>query len=385
MKFKTNLIKSIESNERKVVILGTVALLILVVAVVILVKTNQSSNAHDGDINHNNNQSSPGLNENANNENIGTKINPFNFVAVPQLDGYSGSCEISILIDRDRLIRAVIGDEPNDDNWDEYSEWLRNYYVCDEAIDNIVITYSKNYSLKNGDSVDVYITVPESLADKIGNASKTYTVSGLQVIDYIEIFNDLQIVYDGVSGQAFAKVERLASSELLSSCRFEITPNGNLSNGDQITVSITNKDWLTELFNVAPQTLSKTFTVEGLSSYISSVEQLPLEEVRQMAQQFYGETKNELANDAYFTYDNVKYDGTFLYISKGSSTFGYKNVLRISVTYDMYMHGSYVRTDTVHLDFANIVINTSGTVFLSYEDGSSIWFDKSDYKETRVD
>lgn len=376
---------------------------VTVVCIVILARNNTPSDAPSIDesqnnINNNtntnngtndNNPNSSNSDGNADNENnsesIIAKINPFDYIDHPDFDGYDGSGAISISINRDNLICAIIGSEPEDDNWEEYSEWLRNYYIYDEAIDDIKISYSKNNSLKNGDTVTVTMVMPELLVDKVENASKTYTVSGLRVIGYVEIFDDIRISYKGVSGQAFAEVERLSNSELLSSCRFEITPNGNLSNGDQITVSIANKDWLMELFNIVPKTLSKTFTVEGLSSYVVTAEQLPLEDIRKIAQQFYEDTKKELVYDGYFTYENVTYDGTYLYVLDEAALFGYKNILRMSISYKLYMHGSYIRTDTLYLDFTNLVIDPSGKVPISYEDGSTAWFDKVDYKETRVE
>ena len=235
--------RSFNKKRKIAIIAAAVALVIIIISAVRAIGANQGTAP-----------SSPPHNNTS-------KINPFDFVEAPHFDGYDGSGEISISIRRDDLICAIIGNEPDDSDWKVYPEWLHNYYTYDEAINGIVIAYSKNNELRNGDSVVVYITVPESLTDKIGNASKTYSVSGLEAIDYIEIFDNIQIIYDGVSGNAAASIDVLSNSDIVSACDFEITPNHNLSNGDQITVSITNEDRLLALFNVSPQKLSKTFTV----------------------------------------------------------------------------------------------------------------------------
>lgn len=351
-----------------------VLIIALVVCIILLSQGNEPSDTppvddsqNNGDNNTNNNDNNDNENQDdsditggsGDNENSTVKINPFDYVESPCFSGYNGGGEISISVDRYALISAIIGEEPDANDWEEYSEWLRNNITFDQAIDNIAITYSKNYDLQNEDSVVVYITIPDLLADKVENASKTYTVSGLPVVDFVEIFDEIEIKYENNSGEAYAYVERLSDSECLNSCNFEITPNNHLSNGDEITVSITNEDWLLDLFNVVPQTLSKTFTVDGLPEYITSANQLPESIVEYYSELSLVET--DTSDFFEYTYSAPKIYGIY-FMTRKAGGYGYKNILSVIVSYDEYANGEYNATVYETYEYVNLTINSDGAV-----------------------
>ena len=209
--------------------------------------TNNNTNNNDNEKQDNSNITGGG----GDNESSFTKINPFDFIDRAYYYGYDGQGEISVFIDRNALVTTIVGECSNTNDEEVLAEWLKKYMACEDAINDINISYSSNGSLKNGDIVTVTLVMPEFLAYNIENASKTYTVAGLPVVDFVEIFDEIKIIYDGNSGEALAYVERLSDSYYLNNCNFEITPNGYLSNGDEITVTITNKSCLMELYNVA--------------------------------------------------------------------------------------------------------------------------------------
>ena len=293
------------------------------------------------------------------NESALTKINPFDFIDQASYYGYDGQGEISIFPDRDALVTAIVGDCPNTNNEEVLAEWSQKYVFYDSAIDGIKISYSKNGNLKNGDMVTVTITMPEPLADKVENASKAYTVSGLLVVDFVELFDDIKITYEGNSGEAYAYVEKISDSEILSFCNFEITPNDYLSNGDEITVSITNADWLLELFNVVPQTLSKTFRVDELPEYLTSVNQLPESIIEYYSDLSLAETDTS----AFFgyTYSTPEIKGVY-FLTKKSGEYEYTNILSIIVSYDKYVNEEYNTTVYETYEYVNLIVNFDGTV-----------------------
>lgn len=328
-------------------------------------QNNGDNSTNDNDNNGNNNSDNESQDDSnttggsGDDESALTKINPFDFVDQASYYGYDGQGEISIFPDRAALITAIVGDRPNTNDEEVLAEWFQKYESYDAAIDGIKISYSKNGNLKNGDIVTVTITMPDLLTDRVENASKAYTVSGLLVVDFVELFDDIKITYEGNSGEAYAYVERLSDSDYINSCNFEITPNDYLSNGDEITVSITNAGWLLELFNVVPQTLSKTFRVDELPEYLTSANQLPDSIIEYYSELSLAET--DTSDFFEYSYSAPEIYGVYLMTLKFGK-YGYKNVLSVIVSYGEYVNREYNATVYETYEYVNLTINSDGTV-----------------------
>lgn len=203
----------------------------------------------------------------------------------------------------------------------------------------------------------------------------------------VDIFSNIEIAYNGMSGEASAYIKTLATSDVLNSCEFEISPNYNLSSGDVITVTLTEHsvNVLLETYNIIAKETSRTYTVEGLSAYVTSAEQLPTETIKQLAATFLEEVSASLKDEYMFSYGKPKYDGTYFYTTKNNSWLAHENVLRIKVSYDLYAHGEYLRTDTRDLDFKDVVIDSDGNVSISYEDKTTLYIDQDYYDVVQVD
>ena len=298
-------------------------------------------------------------------------INPFDFVVDVTFDGLDGYGEINISYDQDALIERFIGKEPNINDEKAVLNWLAQYMSFDSVLEFVS---SSETGLSNGDTVTVTCVVPNEAKDRLKQSSKQYTVSGLETPQIIDVFAEIEICYEGISGGAQASIKKLSNATTLSDCDFEISPNYNLSNGDQITIRLSDNSIkkLSKNHKTIPQTTSKTYMVKRLSEYVSSVEQLPKETIKQFAKRFYDEKKASLQYDGYFTYENITYCGTYFYLQASEQATLYKNILRIDVSYDMYMHGNHIRTDHTYLDFPNITIDSTGMVSLVYENGNSL-------------
>ena len=308
------------------------------------------------------------------------KLDPFEYIEV-SFEGVDSKGAAIIDFDKDSLISELIEIDPEATEEEYIISWVTQH---DLYVNSVEISYPEEKNLSNGDVITVTVTVSDVVRDKVKSGSKEYTVSGLEPITVSDIFADVEVVYEGVSGSAYASMNFIKPSDVLNACVFEFSSQHQLSNGDEITVSITNAAYLEEAYNVIPQYLSKTYKVSGLPSYVTSAEQLPMGVVQQIARRFYEEKQNELVYDGYFTYENITYNGTFLYISEEDSNFGYKNVLRVSVSYDMYMHGSYVRTNTSYLDFANVLIDSTGAVALDYDTGTELSLNGDEYTIIKI-
>lgn len=309
------------------------------------------------------------------------KLDPFTYIEV-DFEGMNGYGSVSVDFDKDSLICELIGEEPNQENTEALSEWLKNYLICEDGIDYEVSAWQ---NLSNGDIVTVTVTAKKALEEKVSVGSKQYVVSDLDEPVVVDLFEQIHLAYEGVSGEARARVVKLTDSDVLSACSFAFSSYGNLSNGDEVTVFIENADSLAASFGVFPKEISRTYTVQGLSSYVSSADQIPLDVIEQIATLFLEEKRQELQYDGYFTYDEITYQGAFFYLKKGGESARYENILRFDVSYDRYMHGELLRTEHTYLDFVNVLIDSAGTVMLNYEEGTQIMiYDPNDYALTTV-
>ncbi len=312
-------------------------------------------------------------NEN-NEESPASKIDPFDYLSEPEISGADGKAIFSVYLKKDELARYLAGPEPENLNDEMISEWLSAYYLYSQYVNRITVKISKETGLNNGDEVTVTIGIPPELRDKVKNATKIYTISGLSDISLFDFFGNIDVEYDGVSGNAIANIVRKDDSDMMNACVFEISPQYYLSENDEITVSILNADVLEEQYSVKPLELSRTYTVPKLATYAVSASQLPLSVIQGLVEQFYADRLEALQSDKDFEYKNIEYYGTYFYVSDGTGSSWnapYENLLKIDVIYEVFMWGSSRGTRHDCLYFTNILVHADGTVSLTYEDNTS--------------
>lgn len=130
-------------------------------------------------------------------------------------------------------------------------------------INSLNVEFEPAENLSNGDKVTVEVKDDESLLKKAKLARSdmkfTCQVSGLQLPEKVDPFTVLSSpVFEGQNGEGKAKI---ADIEPFS---FSVTPDSKLSNGDKVTVKLTNDEAsLKHLGYIASKT-EKEYTVSGL-------------------------------------------------------------------------------------------------------------------------
>lgn len=295
------------------------------------------------------------------------KINPLNYISV-SFEGYNEHGIPEIEFDEYDLICEVIGEEPYGTT---YFDWEEKYLAFDEGIS---VTFNPETKLKNGDKFVVSITTTGKAAEKISSCEKEYTVAGLIELSKVDIFEDIELTFEGVSGDARAIIEKSDNSDVAADCSFSVDPMYNLSNGDIVTIQIKNIDELAEHHNILPMISSKEYTVSGLNSYVSSVDEIPQALIQSLAERFAQEEKADLQENAVFSYSDVKYYGTYLLMVKEDAWLSHHNELQIFISYDEYMNGEFWRTIYLPLVFENVLKTPDGIISLEYEDGNTSIF-----------
>ena len=313
--------------------------------------------------------------------NFAPKKDPFKYIEV-SFSGVDTLGQANVLFNESELITSIIGEEPSAvdsaEGMKEYFEWYDEYETYQLAIE---INVSKEENLSNGEEITVQITVTDVAADKIASGEKKYTVSGLTQIEKVDVFKSIELVTEGVSGNAAAEIKLLDNSTFFKACEFDIDPKHKLSNGDKVIVTIKNSNYLAEKYNKAPQTMSKEFAIQGLGSYVTSADQISQELIKNIADKYLASKKIDVKDDFLFTYSEVKYYGSYLYVEKADSYAMSKNELRVYVYYNQYMDGELRQTIYAPIIFNNIIINPNGNIDIDYDEGSASTF-VSDIEES---
>jgi hypothetical protein len=137
--------------------------------------------------------------------------------------------------------------------------------------DVIGLTISKNQGLSNGDTVTVEVTVNEENAKKnrvaFTNTTVEYTVDGLDDMDKVDVFEDIEVSFTGENGKGKASVVSVSSDPFLSSVKYVCEPSENLSNGDVIMVKAVVDDEIIQKYQKKPEVTEKEATVVSLARY----------------------------------------------------------------------------------------------------------------------
>lgn len=299
----------------------------------------------------------------------GSKIDAMNYVDLT-FSGSNGAGRADLTVRSLALIESIIGKEPELN--ESYTKWLNQYILYDEGI---TVSCSPNQNLSNGDTVTVTITLSDAVAKAVIGGKKTFTVNGLPEMQTIDFFQDVALRYEGIGADAHAILERLSSEAILQECNFSIDPEFSIHNGDTVSVTITNAEYMEQEYLCHPAVLSKSFQVSGLDEYLTDTDLLPEADIQELIRQFLSQSQPE--DDSVFTYSAPQYYKTYFLIKDPASYYlaDSENALEIYICYDAYMNGTYHQTIYTPLVFQNLILHPDGSVDgLDYSSGISTTF-----------
>lgn len=230
---------------------------------------------------------------------------------------------------------------------------------------------SKTHDLANGDVITVtlresvldycmeyYNEVPETL-------TKEYIVSGLPELIYFDPFESLTVSFSGF--EPFGSLSLSYNGHYLSYYDFDVPQWENLSNGDTFTISLPNYvvENCLSLYGAVPTAKEKTYTVSGLSAYVTSLSQVDLDAMKSQA-------ADVLASERAWWDDEVQmnsldYMGSYLMIRKNLSSYSTNN--KIYLLYKMNVtatEGSYTETKDIYwyICFYNLTLDGENKLYV---------------------
>lgn len=144
-------------------------------------------------------------------------------------------------------------------------------------------------NLSNGDTVTVKAVIDEAALENYdfeltAGTEKTFTVENLPELQDVDPFENVEILYEGVSPNGKATVIQDGVIEYPMDFYYKADPNSELKNGDVITVTISDSDPEGEAIEEGYRltSLEKEFTVSGLPYYAEKLSEIPDDAISQM-------------------------------------------------------------------------------------------------------
>ena len=151
----------------------------------------------------------------------------------------------------------------------------------------------KATELSNGDVV----TYKWNCSDEVARSTYGYKLKyedievkaeKLEEAKTFDPFEGIQVTFDGVAPNGYAYVEGNPSESAAQQFDYEIDKSEGLSNGDTVTVTACMYDeddptgYCLRTYGMVPESLIKTYTVNGINSYIKELSEISDESLKEM-------------------------------------------------------------------------------------------------------
>lgn len=245
--------------------------------------------------------------------------------------------------------------------------------------------------LSNGDVVTyVWECNDEYAAEKYRVKLKyeniEYKVADLKEATAFDPFDGIDVVFSGISPNGSASIEGQASSSAAENLIYELDLYDGLANGDTVTVTVTTYDYedpveyCIENYGMIPSPLTKTYTVEGLDSYIQSISEVSADGLKEMQGQaedvFNAHVAREWGEDEILK--SFTYMGLYLLTSKSDDDWNDHNILYL--VYKAQVNNRYSEEDETHdetndiywyIAYNNLLVNSDGVTTVDIMDYST--------------
>lgn len=138
-------------------------------------------------------------------------------------------------------------------------------------------SWDKEKGLSNGDTITYSFNLDDKKDKAFDKISLTYkeitaTVEGLEDVEVFNPFDDIEVSFSGVSGQATLNIK----DEIMNDIAYIPDKRNGLSEGDIVTIKtdVTDLDAYVARNGRIPDPLSMEYKVEGLDSYVLTKELL---------------------------------------------------------------------------------------------------------------
>lgn len=290
------------------------------------------------------------------------------------VSGANGYGKATVEIDWDKIQMDFGGKVDNTDQASYCFSKYGRYTLADAVEEAGTYKLSQYDKLSNGDVITV---TWESDEDKYLSAFDVelsyddfeYTVEGLNEVSTFDAFSSVDVTFEGISPNGYAKVS-IADDSDFDRYDFSIDKSSELSNGDTVKVTISEDAVLEhiEQYGSAPTVSEKTYTVSNLKFYATKTAEINNDSLDKMKTQAAEAHKSKVASwKSPDTCKGANFVGTYFLSAKNAENTSTKNILyliyKIDVTTAKETFSYYW-----YLKYDNITVLPDGTASIDYLD-----------------
>jgi len=198
-----------------------------------------------------------------------------------QYVGANGYATAECQIDREKLYADLAGSENDLDKLNQYKEIAQTAKAY--AVDATMLT--------NGDRILITLEYPKEIAEstgiKIGNEQYYIKVKGVHEGEKIDLFSQIEVVFAGISPNAYVIVNNNWADEYLSAISFSVDKPNGVVKDDIITVKCDASIEALGQHGFIPESTEQKYQADKLSTLITDVKAIDkttLENLKKMCE-----------------------------------------------------------------------------------------------------
>ena len=236
-----------------------------------------------------------------------TKVDPFDYLEL-NFSGVSGYAAVS---------------------W----SWKEN---APAVLYELEVSFSRKDGLSNGDEMtatvsrswtsDLEYFCLSSYGAILNETEHVYILSGIEEARELDVFDYITVSFEGISGSgkaSYAVNKENEYADLLDSLSYSLSERNNLSLGSEIRLTVSRswddvEEYCMKKFGIRLKATEKSYTVDGLSHYLSDIADLSEETLKTMKENAENGLKAYVARSwsKPDTYLGMKYVGSYVLASK---------------------------------------------------------------------
>ncbi len=184
--------------------------------------------------------------------------------------GADGYAVAECVIDEDGIVNMLIAKDSDDSKEYIYRQFTRSLSGS--------VSESADKGISNGDRLKVEMTYDKELARSAGISvgSSTFNVraKGIDAGTKIDLFENLEVIFAGISPDAYVVTRNLWEDEFLSQLSFTADKSSGIVVNDEITIHCDVDEDELGRHGYLVDTCDKSYAVDRLSSYIDTADQI---------------------------------------------------------------------------------------------------------------
>lgn len=198
-----------------------------------------------------------------------TRIALSNYVTV-EYSGVNGYGIVTCTVDGEALAEKLIGSERDMEKRTKLTELAMS-----------VTALAKQTGVSNGDEIDIVFSYDKALAKemkaRVKDSQYKVTVKGLEEGTKISLFENVEVIFAGMSPEAYVWIQNNWEDEYLKSLQFSVDKSTQISTGDTVIVTCQTSREELSLHGYVLDTVSASYKADRLSTYANSADQVDKE------------------------------------------------------------------------------------------------------------